>query len=153
MKISSTDITIDVPAGWDAELYQREPDTFALLETQEVTHSVVHLANFALPIERGDFGSGAVEIMRNEHVLVVLFEYGSDSLGTALFSSAGIPTVATQDFGSQKMQRTLPGQSGVQYFFTEADRPFCLYVVLGAHTRRAEMVPLVNDLLSTVVIE
>lgn len=152
MIIESTGITIDVPAGWDAEVYQREADHFELLSVQEVTGAVVHMGNFALPLDRGDFGSGAVEIMRSEHVLVVLFEYGRDSVGATLFSSLGLPTVRASDFDPQQMQRTLPGQSGVQYFFTENGRPFCLYVVLGGHARRVEMADLVNEILATVSI-
>lgn len=153
MIIESTGIRVDVPAGWDAEVYQREADHFTQLSVQEVTGAVVHLGNFALPLDRGDFGSGAVEIMRNEHVLVILFEYGGDSGDTALFSATGIPTVRAEDFDPQQMQRTLPGQAGVQYFFTEQGRPFCLYVVLGAFARRVEMTAVVNDILASVSIE
>ena len=50
----------------------------------------------------------------------------------------------------QVVQRPLPGQSGAQYFFTEADRAFCLYVVLGSHARRRQLVPEVNLVLSTL---
>ena len=153
MIIESTGIRVDVPVGWDAEVYRREADHFAQFSVQEVTGSVLHIGNFALPLDRGDFGSGAVEIMRSEHVLMVLFEYGSDSRGTALFSEDGLPTVRPEDFSPQQMQRTLPGQAGVQYFFTEQGRPFCLYIVLGAYMRRVEMADAVNEILASVSIE
>ena len=47
-------------------------------------------------------------------------------------------------FSSTRLQRPLPGQLGCQLFFTEGDRPFCLYVVAGsraylpAHRRRGQ---------------
>jgi hypothetical protein len=50
------------------------------------------------------------------------------------------------------MQRPLPGQSGAQFFFTEAGRAFCLYVVLGSHARRRQLVPEVNLVLSALSV-
>jgi len=152
VKISSTGVTVDVPQGWEAEIYQREPERFELLEAEASTGAVVHLGNFPLPPERGDFGSGAVEIMKGDHVLVVLFEHGADSVGTRLFSATGMPQVTGTDFRPDRMQRPLPGQSGAQYFFTIEGRPFCLYVALGSHANRAEIIPLVNETLATVTI-
>ena len=35
------------------------------------------------------------------------------------------------------LRRGLPGQSGTQWFFTEAGRPFSFYAVLGSHALRA----------------
>ena len=96
----------------------------------------MHLANFALPEQRGDFGSGAVDVMRSGDVLVVLFEYGPESIGQALFRRRGVPRNLRPDmFSGSALQRTVPGQAGTQIFFTEADRAFCLYVVLGKHQR------------------
>jgi hypothetical protein len=47
----------------------------------------------------------------------------------------------------------LPGQSGLQQFFTHRGRAFCLYVVLGSHIDRAEVLPRVNAVLDSLVIE
>ena len=44
------------------------------------------------------------------------------------------------------------GQAGVQVFFNEADRAFCLYVVLGAFDACADVVPEVNRVLATMEI-
>lgn len=150
MDLSAHGITVDVPPGWDGEIYRRRPDTVGFAPQSEESKPVLHLANFPLMSERGDFGSGAVEVMVGDNILVVLFEYGSDSVGTTLFSAQGIPQVAPNDFAPHTMQRPLPGQSGAQYFFTEAGRAFCLYVVLGAHGRRRQLVPEVNQILSTL---
>jgi len=41
---------------------------------------------------------------------------------------------------------------GAQKFFTEAERAFCLYVVLGSYARRIRTVPLVNDVIGAITI-
>jgi hypothetical protein len=46
------------------------------------------------------------------------------------------------------LQRITPGQSGAQYFYNEAGRAFCLYVVLGSHDRRSQLVGEARRLLS-----
>ena len=150
MELTAHGIEVDVPPGWDGEIYRRPSGIGTLSESPEKVEPVVHLANFPLAQDRGDFGSGAVEVMIADNLLIVLFEYGSESIGTALFSSSGVPTVSADDFAPHTMQRPLPGQSGAQFFFTEVGRAFCLYVVLGSHARRHQLVPEVNLVLSTL---
>jgi hypothetical protein len=87
--------------------------------------------------------------MASDNLLVVLFEYGPDSVGKALFAASGIPIVSADDFAPHTMEEPLPGRSGAQFFFTEGSRAFCLYVVLGSHARRHELVPEVNQVLGT----
>ena len=135
-------IDLSVPVGWDARIYRRSPTL------GETTNSVVHAGNFALPERRGDFGSGAVERMGPTNVLVVLFEYDPAAARTPLFARSGQPQPVASDFAPNQLQRIIPGQSGVQYFYNEAGRALCLYVVLGSHDRRAELVVDVRRLLS-----
>ncbi len=47
----------------------------------------------------------------------------------------------------------IPGQSGFQRFFTEGNRAFCLFVVLGSHDNAPALVPLGNQVLSATTIE
>ncbi len=152
--VRSAGIEVAVPRGWDAEIYRREGDfTGQAAADAGALRPVVHLGTFPLPTGRGDFGSGAVEIMNQDDLLVVLFEYGRESVGTPLFARSGIPRVAAADFGPNNMQRPIAGQSGAQYFFNQSGRAFCLYVVLGAHARRNELVPEVNQLLAGLTID
>lgn len=150
MDLSSQGIAVDIPQGWDGEIYRRPSEIRPLAERAEVTKPVLHLGNFPLPPQRGDFGSGAVEIMRSDDILIVLFEYGSESAGTALFSAEGIPQVAADDFATHTLQRPMRNQSGAQYFFHSEGRAFCLYVVLGSHARRNELIPEVNHVLGSL---
>jgi hypothetical protein len=153
-------VDIALPAGWEGEIFNRAPvvdgrslQTPGSTNPNEVARNVIHVANFALPSERGDFGSGAVEIMNSGAILIVLFEHGPESLGTPLFARTGIPVLTAEEFDPQQMQRTLSGQSGRQIFFNQNGRAFCLYVVLGSHRQREVLVPLANEVLQAIEIE
>ncbi len=180
MRISRFGLALDAPPGWDARIRRHRPatepettahglspsdarilgihrpvDPAAVVARSEVrAHPVLHAADFALPEERGDFGSGAVETMRSDQAFIALVEYHPDSAATALFSSrSGMPRqMGADDFSPRKLQRTIRGQGGTQVFFVEAGRPFCLYVVLGSMANRHQVVPRVNVALSTIEI-
>jgi hypothetical protein len=118
-----------------------------------VTAPVAHFATFPLPARRDDFGGDLVELMSDDDVFVALLEYGPAEAGTALFSDQGLPRrLDPRRFSPGALQRTRTGSVGYQRFFTEAGRPFCLYVVIRSedvhrHVRRVE------ELLATVEIE
>lgn len=97
---------------------------------------------------------GAVNLMGSDDIFAVLFEYGADSVGTRLFARQGMPrSLTATDFQPQVLRRGISGQAGTQWFFTEAGRPFTLYVVLGSLARRSVLVPRVNDLLAGLSVE
>jgi len=157
--LDQSGITIDLPAGWEGRIYRRpeEPAVGAVAGSAatgpaERTNTVVHVANFPLAPEVADYGGGAVEVMTNRDLLVVLCEFGPSSVGQALFAAQGVPRLTPDDFGTHSMQRVIEGQGGAQKFFTEAGRAFCLYVVLGSYARRVRTVPLVNELIGTIAI-
>lgn len=140
-------IAVDLPHGWDGAIGRT-----ADLGDGSVRRVVAHFASFPLPAGRGDFGGGAVELMGSDDALVVLFDYGPESAHTTLFSADGMPTVQSADFDRTVLQRSVVGQSGVQRFFTAAGRGFCLYVVVGSHIDRAEVLPAVHQLLASLTI-
>ena len=149
MRISAYGLAVDVPSGWEARIRRLEPagDGFR-------AHPVLHAGDFALPEERGDFGSGAVETMGPSEAFIALVEYDPSSAGTALFSSNVATTlqVGVDDFSTQQLQRTIRGQAGTQTFFVDGGRAFCLYVVLGSMANRHDAVPRVNAVLSAIEI-
>lgn len=139
-------LAVRPPTGWDVHIYRRAP------LDGSVAYPVVHAANFALPRARGDFGMGAVELMGSEHVLVVLFEYEPAAAGTPLFARTGRPRIRPADFHPRALQRTLPGQAGAQWFFTEGGRPFTLYVVLGSSRNRTALAARAAALLDGITV-
>ena len=154
MRLQAHGIETDLPPGWEGRIGLRTQPTAAsssraLGDPGETTNPIVHLANFALPEQRGDFGSGAVDLMGAEDVLVVLFEYGPECANTALFKRQGIPQdLKPAMFSSSALQRTLPGQAGCQIFFTENDRAFCSYTVLGRQSSALRVLPQANATLA-----
>lgn len=164
MKLQAHGIETDLPPGWEGRIALRTGPgggpgarTFGEAEPtgppDEVTSPVVHLANFVLPEERGDFGSGAVDLMTAADVLVVLFEYGPESVGQALFKRRGIPTtLRPNQFSPSALQRTLPGQAGSQVFFTVENRAFCCYTVLGRQAAANRVLPQANATLAATRI-
>ncbi|MBW3657075.1 MAG: hypothetical protein KY457_00435 [Actinobacteria bacterium] len=158
MRLSSHGLSAVLPSGWEgAFTTAREAPavrTAAGVTTRAVPSlPTLHLANFALPPDRGDFGSGAVDVMGARHAFVSVLEYGPECVGTALFSEAGLPRHLTAgDFSPRALQRTRSGQAGLQVFFTEAGRAFCLYVVLGHRGNAATLAGEVSRTLANVTI-
>jgi hypothetical protein len=146
-QLSAQGLAVGLPAGWEGRIQKR-----AVTAARETTHSVVHLANFALPERRDDFGGGVTASMRSPDVFVVLFEYGKESVGTPLFAAQGVPRIDAAMFSSKRMQRPLPGQLGCQRFFTMNGRAFCLYVVAGSRAYLPRIVAEVNTVLAEVEI-
>ena len=90
--------------------------------------------------------------MQPDDALVVLFDYGTSAVGSALFAFEGLPAINPGDFDRDILQKSIRGQSGVQRFFTVSGRAFCLYVVVGSHIDRTEILPEVKQLLESVRI-
>ena len=144
--ISAHGIVTRLPDGFEGRIFVRPA-------TVGVTYPVGQFATFPIPDDTGDFGSGAVTLMGPSDVFATLFEYGPESLGTALFARQGRPAGFSEtDFSPMTLRRGIPGQSGTQWFFTESGRPFSFYAVLGSHALRPVLVPRVNTLLSSLTL-
>lgn len=183
MRIAAHGLALDAPVGWDARIrkydqqavatmaaHQLAPDDPSSLDarmrrphaTEAKTsanaefrvHPVLHAADFALPEERGDFGSGVVEIMQPDQAFIALLEYHPDNAKTALFlSNAGMPRQIDIDaFSPRQLQRTIRGQGGTQFFFVDGGRAFCLYMVLGSMANGGRAIPRLNAALSAIEI-
>jgi hypothetical protein len=145
--IGAYGIEAQLPGGFEGRIFVR-PST-----GQEVARPIAQFATFALPLQVGDFGAGAVTIMGPGDIFSTLFEYGPEAAGTPLFERDGMPrSLSPSDFLPYVLRRGLGGQSGTQWFFTESGRPFTLYVVLGSHALRNALVPRVNALLANLAI-
>ncbi len=141
-------IDVRLPAGFEGRIFQRADQGAGR------NFPVAQFATFPLPPDVADFGGGAVTMMGPADIFVVLFEYGPESLGTALFERTGMPRrLEPGHFRPYTLRRGIGGQSGTQWFFTEAGRPFTLYVVLGSHARRSSLVPRLNSLLGLIAVQ
>jgi hypothetical protein len=147
-RITAHGLSLAPPAGWDAIIYRRRP---AL--PGEETLPVVHSATVPLPPERGDYGSGVVEMLGPDDVFVSLLEFGAGAAGSPLFRAAGVPGLTPDMFAPKQVQRVLRGQAGVQRFFTHRGRAFCLYAVIGSFPNRVPLCFRVNQVISSLLIE
>lgn len=135
-----------LPAGFEGRIFVRQ-------SAVGTTYPVAQFGTFPLPDDIGDFGSGAVTLMGPQDVFACLFEYGPESVGTALFAQNGLPPALSSDnFSPIMLRRGLVGQSGTQWFFTEAGRPFSFYAVLGSHALRESLVPKVNAVIASLTV-
>ena len=142
---------VTLPEEWEARIYQ--------LETEEALSGggadlpVLHAANFPLPEERGDYGSGAVELMTNDNIFIALLEFEPALAETALYAPRGMPrSLDPDEFRTNGMQRWIPGQAAFQAFFNEDGRAFCLYIVLGSYLRREVLAAQAERLVRSIRI-
>jgi hypothetical protein len=167
--LSAHGLSIALPPAFEGRIYLRDTPTAGFVEQQqpaprrlvhqartgwapEQPHPVLHLANFALPANRGDFGTGAVEIMSANHVFLSVLEYGQPEVGSALFAGTGMPLPQPADMSPNALQRRLAGQAGWQRFFTVNGRAFCAYVVIGAARNANALTAQARSALTTLRI-
>lgn len=122
---------VQVPSGWQLAARRQSPS-----EPGRLGNLLVHAATVALPRERGDFGSDVAGLLGPDDLFVTFFEYDREAAATPLFDARGLPRPRPADFETRSLQRVRAGQSGAQYFFSEGGRAWCLFAILGSHSRR-----------------
>lgn len=148
MRITAHSLAVDTETPLDARIYRR-----AVEDDGAATHPIVHLCTTAMPEDRGDYGSGAVDELTGQDVFISLVEFDAADAGKGLFSTQGRPpTIDPSAFSSQALQRVQNNQSGAQFWFTEEGRPFCLYVVLGSHANRVALARKATELVQSLQI-
>lgn len=143
MRTSAHGLSIDVPPGWEARI-ARHPESAPFL----------HVGNFALRRDGGQFGASVTEQMAADHVFAALVEYlvGPDvRAGAGLFAGRWRPRLRVGEFARNQLQVARPGHLGTQRFFTHDGRPFCLYAVIAPVRRRpAQLAGELSAVLGTV---
>jgi hypothetical protein len=162
-QIQAHGLAVQTPPGWEGRIFRRrragEPSAQAEVPGApappgEQIFPVVHVATIPLAADVADFVSDAVEQLGPADAIVVLKEYDPASATTKLFAATGLPGALDPDgFDPRVLNRQLAGQAGLQRFFNQSGRAFCLYVVIGAYQRRHDVVPAVNAVLATVQID
>ena len=161
-RLNAHGFDVALPPQWEGRIYKRTtpsvvggspPDDQRRAPGAEAsTYPIVHLANFALPSVRGDYGSGAVERMGGAHVFVAVLEFGPECLDSALFAPPGLPQPRPDDFAANALQRRLAGQAGFQSFCTVGGRPLGVYVVLGSSHAAARLCGDANRALRSMAV-
>jgi len=142
-KLRGHGLEIDLPPGWEGTIYRREAG-----------HPALHAGTFPLPAGDGDFGTQAIMSMPADGVFFALLEYDPELAGVGLFAPSGKPgKVRSADASPKGLHRAVKGRAGVQRFFTDGDRAFCLYVVMGRTTGARQHLDHANDILRTLSID
>ena len=166
MRLAGHGLAFDLPARWEGAIGRRPADAGAAAVAagarravaaalpHEQLLPVAHLGTFALPADRGDFGSGAVDVMAGGDVFLAVVEYGPECADTPLFAPlARLPPLRPGQFGPARLQRVHKGQAGAQVFCTVAGRAFCVYAVIGSAGRTVSLASEVNDVLVATEVE
>jgi hypothetical protein len=157
--LAAEGLSVHLPRGWDGRIRWAESDPGIALPASHLAapvpaggtpNAVLHVANFGLPAQRGDYGSGAVEKMTTRHVFAALVEFDPEAGETPLFASSGMPRVRAAKFGPNAMQRVLPRMCGAQWFFTDGGRAFCLYAVLGSYALRRPLAATLDPVIQSI---
>jgi hypothetical protein len=142
VELSGYGITVDLPSRWEGRIYKRPEGDPTL-----------HAANFPLPLEDGDFGSGALAAMHAGGAFLVATEYERALAGRGLFSPvAPAPLPATSELDPWALLRVRRGQFGIQRFITIGGRPFCVYVVVGSDPSPSALLAEANGVLRTLSV-
>jgi hypothetical protein len=144
VRISGHGLSVAPPHGWHARIARREG-----------AGPVLHLATLALLDSDGDFGGAATARMHADAAFAALIRYRVDAHvkpHVGLFGSPGwSPRLRPGDFGPAQLQVIRPGQIGMQRFFTQLARPFCLYaVVQPVRERPAKLIGELSAALATI---
>lgn len=141
-------LSMTIPTGWEAVIYRRPP------AQGETTHPVAQAATVPIPTQRGDYGGGIVETLGPTDVFIAFLEFGPQASSSALFPATQYAPVVTADsYRARQLQRTVPGQAGVQRFFSIAGRSFCLYSVIGSLSARVALCASANQLISSFRVQ
>ena len=152
-RITAHGLSVTVPTGWDGTISRSLAVSGSADEADGGSvNPVLHVATFALPKVRGDFGGDMLAAMGPDDLFIALVEYDPSSSGTALFRHDGIRTITGSAFAREDMHRPLPGQSGHQQFFSRSGRAFCLYVAVGSHRRRERLAGAAAMVAATIKI-
>lgn len=147
MRLSAHGLAVELPTGWEGRIYRRPAPEGG------TTHPILHAATIPLPAERGDFGSGAVELLGPSDAFLAVVEYPPSSSGQAIFGTHDLPRVLDPDsFHPMALQRTIPGQGGLQVFCRHRGRAFSVYAVLGSHFQRHLVAPRLGTVLATLEV-
>ncbi len=84
-------IAANLPNGFEGRIFQRSATVGA------ATYPVAHFATFAIPEGTADFGGGLPATMASTDIFAVLFQYGPESVGQALFARSSMPRALTTD--------------------------------------------------------
>jgi hypothetical protein len=155
-RIAGHGLAVDPPRGWDAVIYRRPPEPLGLVgravgAAAETPMPILHLANLALPAERGDYGTNVATDMRAGGVFISLLQHDPRDVDAPLFGGRPVPwPLRVDDVRPEALHRRFPDGAGHQSFFVAAGRPYCLFLAIAGWSQRVRLVTEANRALASV---
>jgi hypothetical protein len=145
LRLAGHGIEIELPRRWSGQVFARQGA------------ARLHAGSFPVVVGDGEFGDASTGAMPGVAAFVALAEYLAGrglAPGTGLFSSRRLPLpLDPLAFSARRLAHPRPGQVGTQHFYTDAERPFCLYVVIaGDRIERRGQLAIVDRVLRSLRI-
>jgi len=138
-------VSVDLPSGWEGRAFVPS------VPPPAINFPVLHAASFPLVPDDSSFGGRLAAVMGARDAMFAVVEYDPRLAGDALFRQSRLPiSLAGTDLHPMALQVPRPGQGGLQRFFAESERAFCLYVILGSRGGGGARIAEVNRILSSI---
>jgi hypothetical protein len=148
VRIADRGLALEVPSGWEARIFVPAAPPPA------INLPIVHASSVVLPTARSSFATEATPSLGSAGVLISLVEFEAALAGVGLYAARGIPSgLRRAELDPAALQVPHPRQGGVQRFFSEAGRAFCLYVVAGLGPGLAERLGRANDVIASLRVD
>jgi hypothetical protein len=152
-EVRGSGFAVDVPPTWEVNI---RPESAMLLGGDDgvIEPAVLHMANFRLPPELADYGDEIYTALGPADVFISIIDFGPLAPDQQLFNHKGMPIPLTLDsFSEDAAVRGLQGGTASQQFFQASGRGYCLYLVIGSHRERADVLIELNTVLVSVSFE
>lgn len=147
VRLAGEGLALDVQRGWEARIFT--PD----LPPPAINLPIVRLTNFAMPLTRDTYAEDVADELKPGHVVASLVEFDGALADRGLYAPQGVPTLHETDLDPRAVQRQLPGQAGVQRFFSARGRAFSLYVVARQGPKLTQALQELHASLRSLVVE
>ena len=148
--VRGSGFVVDVPPAWEVDI---RPESAMLLggNPDVIEPAVMHIANFQLPAGLADYGDEIFTELGPADVFVSVIDFGPLASDQQLFGHQGMPIpLAPDDFSEDAAVRGLQGGTASQQFFQAKARGYCLYVVIGSHKERSDVLTELNTVLASI---
>jgi hypothetical protein len=140
--LESHGLIIEIPEGWDGRIYRR-PESLAICQ----------VANFAIALDADDFGGTTAGVLPSGGVFATLFENDPAFANSGMYEPRGLPLpLDSERLTSSALVQGLPGQAGLQHFFSENDRAFMLHVIVSVTTVYRGLIDSLSATLATLKV-
>jgi hypothetical protein len=148
--VEGSGFAVDVPPAWEVNI---RPESAMLLGGDDgvIEPAILHMANFQLPAELAEYGDELYTDLGPADVFVAIIDFGPLAADQGLFNHKGMPLPLTPEvFSEDAAVRGLQGGTASQQFFQASGRGYSLYVVIGSHKERADVLLELNTVLATI---